>query len=85
MNIERRIEALEKRHGLTDRLEVIIRRLVTPSPDGPVLMEPGTYISYPGGWRCDREPGESAEAFLERAKRTVPHSPQMIPRLMEVE
>lgn len=80
--IERRLAALERKAGPSaDRVSVIIRRMVTPGiPPG----EAATFVSInPGGWRVDREPGETEAAFLERARATAPRPIGGIARLLQ--
>jgi hypothetical protein len=82
--LERRLEALERKAGPSaDLVSVIIRRIVTPGvPQG----EAATFISInPGaeGWRVDRDAGETEAAFLERARATLPRPMGGIARLVQ--
>jgi hypothetical protein len=82
--LRRRIAALESRTGAgRDCVEVIIRTFVSPGPNGPVASEPRALVSASGSWRIDREPGESAEAFMERARQTVPRPSGGVARLVQ--
>jgi hypothetical protein len=80
----RRLTALESKAGIGhDSVEVIIRTFVLPGPNGPVKSEPNAIISLSHGWRIERKPGESAEAFVNRAADAAPLTFGGVTSLME--
>ena len=73
MSLETRVAKLESRTLPADP-DVMVLCFVSPNTPKP---EPVAYSTGFGrqDWRCEREPGESAEAHLERAKTTMPGNP----------
>lgn len=62
--LEQRIEALERIEKTTDEV-TIIRRFISPGNLNP----PTNSIHGPDGQLWERQPGESEEELIERAKR----------------
>lgn len=84
IELARRLQALESIAGTgADRVDVIIRRIVRP---GVAQMEAKTVYSHwnrpGGGWRIDREPGESEVEFLTRAANEAPRPAGGMARLV---
>lgn len=67
---------------LIDRLETLERACAGGSTQGPMLvvflnmgerhLPPVTISTGDGGWRIERDDGESEEAFLARAEASAP-------------
>jgi hypothetical protein len=74
-----RLEALEQRPCFQDQGPWIVR-FVSP---GGSSREAVAYKDV-NGWRCDREPGEDAAAFHERACSTCPRPMNGVAVLVEV-
>lgn len=84
-DIARRLIALETRSGVGNTIAVILRTFVQPSNNGPVAVEPRAYVDAFGKWRMDRERGETAEAFTQRATRDVPRVARQVARLQALQ
>lgn len=74
-DLGRRLSALETRAGVGDnRVDVVIRRIVKPGPNGgpgPVMEPTVILMGRPCSNRLERAGDESVEAFRARALRAV--------------
>jgi hypothetical protein len=81
--LDHRVAALEQR-TMPDRLDVIVVSFVRPGIAGPIEDVP---TGYTAGWgddlrRWDRQPGETLDELLDRAKRNAARRPGCIPCLL---
>lgn len=85
MKLENRIAALEQKAGVgRDRIDVILRTIVSPSANGPA-HHPITALACDGaGWSIKRQADESEQAFLVRAYATVPRPAHGVASLRQV-
>jgi hypothetical protein len=82
MNLDKRVTELERRINPDEGLLVWILSFVGAKDGKPVERNPVAFTTSEG-LRWDRLPGESLEAFRERATREVPRSPRNIAVLRE--
>ena len=81
-NLDKRIDALERKIGPRDDMTVFIVSFVRPGPNGPIGDEPIALVGNDGElW--NRQPGETLDQFKARASREVTRSPFGIAVLRE--
>jgi hypothetical protein len=78
-----RLEALEAKQPSADAIDIIIRAMVAPGPDGAIRCGPIAIHTMRGDWRIARDPGEDAEAFEARAVKLCPRIPGHVVCLVE--
>jgi hypothetical protein len=78
--LEKRVEALERRLAIAEtELLVIYRLIVRPGEHGPeVIAATGRGHQE---WRIEREPDETYDGFIERARECAMHRPAICAKL----